>query len=317
MQFHWPKLRAAIGGLLPANSAQAQRKYDLQPAAEFLFETSPFSAECADRTPGQPAQPGLRFAAANQLPYQRTRLESVTLSRSEVPALTIAADASESVAVSGHRRDDWSLRYCADGVGSTEVEARERLQDVSLIRAGATVSLNGPGLGRTGARGNLIVEAPADAPITVHTSFAPVEVRDMTGPVRVTAIHARAKLLNPTGNVAASAFVVDFAGAKGSIVLSAEAEINLKFTSIRFQGALTAWAQRCVRVLVPSAFQTPFQALVNRPEDFICRAEFSSAVKQEKKGGLYVFTHMGDGSVPADRVHLRSEHATVVIDTAR
>jgi hypothetical protein len=169
----------------------------------------------------------------------------------------------------------------------------------------------------TGAGGNLIIEAPAEAPITVHASFAPVEVRNMTGPVRVTAIHARAKLLNATGSVDATGFVVDFAASKGTVILSAEAEINLKLTPVRFQGTLTAWAQRAVRVLIPPAFQTPFQAVVNRPQDFVCRTEFTAAVKREKKGGLYMFTYAGDRSVAPDRVDLRSEHATVVIDTTR
>jgi hypothetical protein len=318
MRVRWLNLLASMGGLLSANSARAQRKYDLQAAPEFLFEQRPFDAECADRTPGQPLQPGYRLVAANQPPYLRTRLESLTVSRSEVAALTIAADPSERVEVTGDRREDWSLRYCAYGQGSTEDQARDRLQGVSLIRVGSTVSLNGPGLGgTTGAGGNLIVEAPTDAPITVHGSFAPVEVRNMTGPVRVTAIHARARLLNLMGNVDASGFVVDFAGSKGTVTLSAEAEINLKLTSVRFQGTLTAWAQRSVRVLVLPAFQTPFQAIVNRPQDFVCRTEFSTAVKREKKGGLYVFTYAGDGSIPPDRVHLRSENATVVIDATR
>jgi hypothetical protein len=39
-------------------------------------------------------------------------------------------------------------------------------------------------------------------------------------------------------------------------------------------------------------------------------------MKQEKKDGLYVFTYVGDGSAPPEQVHLRSEQATVVIDTA-
>jgi hypothetical protein len=229
--------------------------------------------------------------AGNQHPYLRTRLEPLILSRSEVPALTIAADASESIEITGDRREDWSLRYCAYGEGSSEGEARDRLQDVSLIRTGGTISLNGPGIGRmTGAGGNLIVAAPADAPITVHASFAPVQVRKMTGPVRVTAIHARAKILNATGSVDATGFVVDFAGSTGTVVLSAETEINLKLTSVRFDGTLTAWAQRPVRVLIPPAFQTPFQAVVSRPQDFVCRTEFTAAIKREKKGGLHVFT---------------------------
>jgi hypothetical protein len=138
----------------------------------------------------------------------------------------------------------------------------------------------------------------------------------MTGPIRVTAIHARATLLNTTGRVDAAGFVVDFAGSKGTVILSAEAEINMKLTAASFQGTLTAWAQGSVRVLIPRAFQTPFQAVVNRRQDFVCRTEFSTKLKPETKNGLCVFTNAGDGSTPPTGVHLRSEHATVVIDTA-
>jgi hypothetical protein len=297
-------------------SSGARRKYDLQAAPEFLFEQRPFSFGCADRTPGQSLEPGVRLVVSQQVPYLRTRLEALTLSRIDVPALTIAADPSEKVEVNGNQREDWFLRFCAYGEGNSEEEARDRLQDVSLSRVGGAVSLSGPGIGRmAGARGDLIVDAPADAPTTVHASFAAVEVRNMIGPVRVTAIHARARILNTTGKVDATGFVVDFAGSKGTVILSAEAEINLKFTSAGFQGSVTAWAQGSVRVLTPPAFQTPFQAVVNRAQDFVCRTGFSAAVKRERKGGLCVFTYAGDGSIPPDRVHLRSEHAMVVIDT--
>ncbi len=102
---------------------------------------------------------------------------------------------------------------------------------------------------------------------------------------------------------------------KGTVILNADAEINLKLNTTRFDGALSAWAQHSVRVLVPQASQTPFQASVNRPQDFVCRTDFCSKVTQEKNGGLYVFTYVGDGSTPPELVHLRSEQATVLIDT--
>jgi hypothetical protein len=213
-------------------------------------------------------------------------------------------------------RNDWSLRFCAYGEGENESQALERLREHSLKREGGTVFMNGPGIGQTaGTRGNLLVEAPADAPITIHASFAPVEVRDMTGPVRVTAIHGRAVFLNTTGRVDAASFVVDFAGSAGTVILSAEAEINLKLTAHRFQGSLTAWAQGPVRVLCPAAFQTPFQAIVNRREDFVCRTALSAHVEPEKRG-FYVFTYRGDASTSTEAVHLRSEHAAVIIDGA-
>ena len=316
MRFGWPIFLFSVGSLFTAGASDARRKYEQQAAADFLFERRPFGSECADRTPGQRIGPGVRVVLSSGAAYKRTRSETMTLSRADVPALTITADPSNLVEVNGNQRADWSLRFCAQGEGKSESEARERQQAVSMSRVGGIVSLNGAAPGHpAGTAGQLVVDAPADAPIVVHASFAAVEVRDMTGPVRVTVTHGRAKLLDTTGKVDANAFVVDFAGSKGAVIFSADAEINLKLTAPRFEGTLSAWAQRPVRVLVPEGFQTAFQAFVNRPQDFVCRTDFCSKVKQEKKDGLYVFTFAGDGSTSPEQVHLRSEQATVVIDT--
>jgi len=259
------------------------------------------------------------IVGGNQAPYLRTRSEALTLSRRDVPALTITADPSNFIAIGGSSRSNWSIRFCAQAEGNNEAEARARLQQVSMIRLGSAVSVNGPilVLGETPTTmGSFVVDAPADAPIVIHASNAPVEIRDMTGPVRVTATHARATILDTTGQVDAAGFVVDFAGSRGRVNLSAEAEINLEMTAPRFEGTLLAWAQRPLRMLVPPGFMTPFQALVNRPQDFVCRSDFCAKVKQERWNGLYVFTYAGDGSTAPERVHLRSEQATVVINTA-
>jgi hypothetical protein len=316
MQIRFPAFLKSLGVSFTGNASDSRSKYELQAAPRFLFEQKQFGSEWADRTPGQPEQ--LRVGAVlsgTRAPYLRTRIERLTLSCSDIPALTLAVASSNMVQLIGNSRDDWSLQFCGEGEGNSEAEALTCLEGFSLVRVGGTVFLNSPNR-IVGGRGNLIIDAPADAPTTVHASFAAVEVRNMTGPVRVTAIHGRAKILNTIGRVDATGFVIDFAGSEGNVTLSAEAEINLKLTATRFQGALTAWAQRPVRVLVPRAFQTPFQALVNRPQDFVCRADLCSNVKSEKRGGLYAFTYLGDGSTSPERMHLRSEHATVVIDNA-
>jgi hypothetical protein len=240
------------------------------------------------------------------------------LSRGDVPALTITADPNQWVSIGGSDRSDWSMRFCAQGEGNTEDEARQAMNLASMTHLGGTVSLNGPilsGIPRT--KGLLVLDAPAEAPIVIHASFSPVQIRDMTGAVRVASTHARLTILDTTGQVDASAFIIDFAGSRGRVDLSAEAEIDLKMTSTRFDGTLTAWAQRPVRMLVPRGFVTPFQASVNRPQDFICRADFCAKVKQEKKNGLYTLTYSGDGKTAPELVNLRSEQSTVVIDTTK
>ena len=65
-----------------------------------------------------------------------------------------------------------------------------------------------------------------DGGLVIHSSYTPVEVRDMAGPVRITATHARSKILDTTGQVDATAGVVDFAGSGGR-VNKAAAEVKI------------------------------------------------------------------------------------------
>ncbi len=318
MRLRWPVFLVSVSSLFSSCAADARRNSEVQPAPEFLFERRPFQFECADRTPGRGGmnERGVRLSMGNEAPFLLTHSEEATLLTRDVPSLAITADPLHSISIGGSGRSDWSIRFCAQGEGSSEAEARERLNEVSMTRLGATVSLKSPSPAeKPQMRGLFVLDAPADAPVLIHASFAAVEIRDMAGPVRVTATHARAKIVDTTGQVDAAAFVIDFAGSRGRVNLSAEAEINLKMTAPRFEGTLMAWAQRPVRMLVPPGFVTPFQALVNRPQDFVCRADFCSKVKKEKKNGLYVFTYRGDGGAAPELVHLRSEQATVVIDT--
>ena len=314
MQVRWPDFLLPFLRLLGFNIPY--QRNDLGAALDLIFKPRPPGVNCFDRTPGEPRGPGVYVTISGQAPYHRSRSENLGLSRTDIPALTVTANAGE-VSVSGTVRADWSLRLCAYGDGSSETEAVDRSQKFSLTRIGSTVSLDGPRFeGRRNAGGELIVDGPADAPITVHGSFGSVQVCNMSGPVQATAIHGRARILNATGRVEASGFVVDFSGSQGAVTLSAEAEINIKFTSTRFEGTMMAWAQRSVRTLVARGFQTAFRAMVNRPGDFVCRTEFRKQIKHGRSGTLHVFTYDGDGSTAPDRVHLRSEHGTIVIDTS-
>jgi hypothetical protein len=62
--------------------------------------------------------------------------------------------------------------------------------------------------------------------------------------------------------VDAAVFGANYAGSEGTVLLSADAEINLKITSLKYDGSLMAWVQLPVRVR--PAFQSPVQAIVSR-----------------------------------------------------
>jgi len=287
-----------------------RRVYDRQPAPEFLFE--------ARRRTQQTSADGGRvvLVAGNQRPHRATRRQQFVLSRAEAPALTITSDPSNSIAVLGTTEPDWTITYSAVGDGESEEEAQKHVQAASMVVTGSTIKLDGRSvLAEPRCRGNLVVEGPMDGSVVIHASYASVEVFELAGSVRVAATHARARVLETTGQVDVTAAVIDFAGSRGRVTLSAEAEVNLKMTATQFDGILTAWAQRSVRLRIPPGFTTPITAVVNHPADFVYRTELASTVSHKRQGELYIFTvGMIDDASAGQVLHLRSEDAAVVID---
>ena len=105
-----------------------------------------------------------------------------------------------------------------------------------MVRVGGTVSLIAPHLlksERTPAgRGYLVVDAPPDAPVVIHASYAAVQIRDLKGLVRVSAgrpghdtRHHRTR-----GRGCTRSRLRWFDRPR---TLSAEAEINMKLFSAR------------------------------------------------------------------------------------
>jgi hypothetical protein len=245
---------------------------------------------CADRP--SPLPPGTHafLAVSPQAPYARTRLDTLNLPLYEVPALTIAAEPVNWIHIAGANQDHWALQFCAKGEGNTIDEANGYLQKISMERTGSLLTLNNSDAhGLTGGQGNLLLTAPAGAPVTVDSQAA-VEVHDMAGPIRVSAL-GRTVILNTTGRVDALAKIVDFAGSQGSVSLNAVWDIDIKLTATKFRGNLGANAQRQVHALFPPGFETPVDVLVNRPQDFVCRADFCSKIKKDRENSLYRFTY--------------------------
>jgi hypothetical protein len=270
---------------------------------------------CADRP--SPLPPGTRsFATFSPgAPYARTRLDTLSLPLNEVPALTIAAEPLNWIQIAGVNQDHWTVQFCAEGEGDTIDEANGYLQKVSMQRIGSLLTLNRTDArGLTGGQGHLLLTAPVGAPVTMHSDSA-VEVHDMAGPVRISAL-GRATILNTTGRVDAFAMIVDFAGSQGLVALNASWDIDIKLTATKFRGNLGANAQRQVHALFPPGFQTPVEILVNRPKDFVCRADFCSKFKKDRVNFLYRFTY-GDIEGTSDQIGMRSMDAQVVLDTTQ
>ena len=325
MRLHWPAFVMALGALTAACATDPQRDQEQNPAMDLLYESlfadRPFQLDCTDRTPNQPIPPGSGafVVGGSQPPYSLTRLDTLNLPRAYVPAITLVSvpEASVDISVEGVAREDWELRLCAQGTGNSEEEARNYLSKVSMNRIGSLVTLDSGGFGPiplTGGRGQLLVEAPAIAPVTIHNTFGAIAIHDMAGEVSLSSAHARVSILNTTGNVDASAFVIDFAGAKGNVMLNAVDDVNIKLTAPQFEGRLSASAQRTVRIFVPRGFKGPIKATVNQPKNFVCRADLCGKMQKKKNGGWYSFAYAGDGAAASNQISLSSEFGGVVID---
>jgi hypothetical protein len=276
---------------------------------EFNFSKEPTKFVCADQRPDgsgaqESAAPGLTGPS-----YVLTRLETKALSSADNPALTIMADPNSTITIVGKEQRDFSMQYCGRGAGPTETEARERLGAAGMTVNGGFVTLNSfrsldnlPG-------GAFFVEAPANALTVTDAPFSSVEVRNMSGPVRVAASRARATILNTTGQVDVRASHIEFAGSRGNVVLRAEEDLRLAITSTKFEGTIQADAFQSVQIFVPAKFRTPFTVWVNHAEDFICRTDLCSKIKKTSQGRkgegqVFIFTYPGDGSAP-DRFFVR------------
>jgi len=211
------------------------------------------------------------------------------------------------------------------GEGDSEPEARQFLDEISMNRTGSLVSLNASHSGGPVERRpeQSACTCPKDAPLTIYAVGA-VELRDMSGPVRIAAVGGRATILNTTGTVNARRdrrFRRRARACDAHLLLGDRFEINWP----RFLGNLSAYAQREVRVLVPHGFESSIEVMVDSKKDFVCRADLCSGMKEERVGGAYVFRNMPaakrlrwtiSGSDPIIRQSLlttgaRSVHSTV------
>lgn len=284
--------------------------YEFQPAPEFLFERWPDHRSLARE---QPMVATAALVFGTQPPYRAGRHDHHVIPRPGASTLTITSDPANQIVIAGGDWTDWSVFFYAVGTGQTASEAEERLRQRSCDIGDATVSLNGPSVYEAShGQGDLVVDAPRDAGIVIHASYAATQVRDIAGAVRIAASHARASILDTTGQLDVTAGTIDFAGSSGRAMLSAEMDANLKMTRWEFRGVLLAWAQHSVRMLVPPGFATPIEVTVKSRDRFVCRTDFRSNVQHRKNGDLHVFNY-GDDS-PGSGLHLRSEQSTVVID---
>lgn len=270
------------------------RQYSFDAVQPPLFDTRPMTTPCDREPPGQRFRAVLRGRAI--APSVLERSEQLSLSTAEMPALAIDSNQS-MVSIIGTDADVYNVRFCAQAGGTNEDDARRSLEKITLTRSSQLLNVRTPQYSRERpTKAWLHVQAARHRAVTLNGSYSYTEIFGIDAPVRVSTTHARVKLLQVTGEVQATARVgvIDFAGDRGRVQLNADGEIgeiNLKLTAARFEGTLDAKAEVAIRILLPPACETPFEAIVDRPDLFVCRAGIAPHVRRCDRDGLVVFVY--------------------------
>ena len=269
-------------------------------------------------TPCDPTLPGPRVEIVGPpiAPAVCNRAEQLSLSTTEMPALAIDAGDQTTVSIVGTDADRYEVRFCAQAGGANDSDARLSLDKIALTHSGQLLKATAPEHSRERpVNAWLHIEAARQRAVTVNGTSSYMEVFGIDAPVHVSTTHARIKLIETTAEVQATAHVgvIDFAGHRGRVRLNVdgEGEINLKLTAARFDGTLHAKAEMAIRILLPPGFESPFEAIVDQPDLFVCRAGLAPDVRRRNRGGGVVFSYG-----PGDPVLRFVSHGVLVIDSA-
>ena len=309
-----------LPGLLRSLSAMftrpaRAREYNFDPLHLSLFDSARMTPPCDQESPRGGLLAVLRGPAS--APFVKRRSEDLSFSPEEMPALAIDAGNQTTISILGTDGDKYAVRFCAQAGAANESNARRSLEEITLARTSQWLKVRAPQYLRDRpAQAWLDVQAPRHRAVTVNGSYSYTELFGIDAVVRLSTTHARMKLIEVAGNVQARAHVgiIDFSGDRGRIELRADGEIgeiNLKFTTTCFDGTLDAEAEVAIRVLLPPAWESPFEAVIERPDLFACRADIAPRLRRQDRRGVVAFSY-GHGD-PALRL---VSHGAMVIDTA-
>lgn len=313
MTLRFALLALVIGACAPrAGSATEDQG---QGAALFLFqETSTLRSSC-DEIPPPSGKHGAVYTIVSGIEFALHRKDQLTLARKDVSELTVHSR-SAMVLISGAQADSYSVELCASAGKVLGPDAQPILDSIRLARTGNTLSVAGPEKYDPDrpSRAELSINAPEELPVTVNGTYSYVEVRGINAPVNVRTSNARVRILRTSGKVDANATgmgIIDFAANQGDVRLNADTELNLKLTAPVFNGSLSGSATQAVRVVLPDDFNTPFEAEVHKPSDFVCRAEFCKQIKHLhlKDKELFQF------GPPNAALRFVSSHGQVIVDS--
>jgi hypothetical protein len=165
--------------------------------------------------------------------------ESFTLRKSETPVLEVAATDHGNIRVRGWDRPDYSVEVCKIAVASDRSGADQLLKGVSVSRSAGRFSSNGPAGDDGQWLALFIVHAPKDAALDLETKNGPIDVRGVSGTVKVRAANGPIAIHDCSGNLEAhtSNGPIAFSGGGGDVHLNAQnGPISLRLAGESWNG---------------------------------------------------------------------------------
>jgi hypothetical protein len=149
-------------------------------------------------------------------------------------------------------------------------------------------------------------------PVTVRGVYAAVHLSDLSAGANIETTHARITILNvgPKVDARVEEGIIDYSGHQGSARLFAGWEINLNLTSQSYTGKFEATADGPVRILIPQAFTTAFEASVAKHAAFVCRADIGSQISHHDRAGRVIYRFGREKPV----MRFTSRNGPIVID---
>src|SRR6266700_6607860 len=118
------------------------RAYNFDPVPLWLFDPRPSGTPCDEAAPGKGPRFILRGPAI--APSVCKRLEQLSLSAAEMPALAIDVGNQNTVSIIGTEADMYTVRFCAQAGGANEDDARRSLKQITLTRTGQLLKVRSP-----------------------------------------------------------------------------------------------------------------------------------------------------------------------------
>jgi hypothetical protein len=146
---------------------------------------------------------------------------SFTLTKAQAPALEVNGGERGIIRVRGWNRPDYAVEACRIAAADTRAQADQLLGSIKVSQAGGRFSSSGPANSNSQWEVVFIVHAPSGAALDLETRNGPIDVRSVTGSLKVRATNGPVSVSEGSGAVDAHAAngPISFSGSGGDVRL--------------------------------------------------------------------------------------------------